>query len=322
MPGGTVAGGHRREHREHAVSARAPDARSVEARAKVNLFLRVLGPRPDGYHDLETLILPISLADRVHVHAGADATFRTLSLSLEVSGDPELVGGVPRDESNLVMKAAVALAERTGVRGFADMALEKGVPSAAGLGGGSADAAAVLGVLNELWGCGLPVGDLREVGASVGSDVPALMMDGPVLATGRGERVQPARCRPLALVVVTFSLAISTPQAYRWWDEDGATGPDPANLLEAAASGDVAQLAPLLFNDLEGPVIRHHPEVGEARRVLMDGGAVGAVMSGSGPSVVGLLRNEGERLGADAEGALSELSARQPMYLRTLAPSG
>jgi 4-diphosphocytidyl-2-C-methyl-D-erythritol kinase len=295
----------------------------VEARAKVNLFLRVLGLRPDGYHDLETLILPISLADRLQVHAAADASFQTLSLSLDVSGDGEVLRGVPRDESNLVVKAAVALAERTGVRGFADIVLEKEVPSAAGLGGGSADAAAVLGVLNELWGCGLPPDDLRAVGATVGSDVPALMMGGATLAAGRGERVQLTASRPLHLVLVTFPFGVATPEAFGWWDQEGRTGPDPGPLLAAVAGADgadVSAVGALVYNDLEEPVARHHPEVGEAKEILLAGGAVGALMSGSGPSVVGLLRHEGQRLGAGAAGALSELSGRPPMYLQTLDP--
>jgi 4-diphosphocytidyl-2-C-methyl-D-erythritol kinase len=302
---------------EDAVNAPASDTRWMEARAKVNLFLRVLGIRPDGYHDLETLIVPISLADRLQIHARADESFRTLSLSLDVSGDPELVRGVPRDESNLVMRAAVALAERLGVRGFADIELEKMVRSAAGLGGGSADAAAVLLLLNELWHCGMNAEELRDVGASVGSDVPALMMGQPTLAAGRGERVQLARCRPLGLAVVTFSFAVSTPEAYRWWDEAGTTGPDPSPLLEAARDGDVADLAPLLFNDLQDPVIRHHAEVGRAGSILLDGGAVGAVMSGSGPTVVGLMRAPADRLAPAAEQAIEELSGEPPKYVRT-----
>ena len=107
-----------------------------EARAKVNVFLRVMGRRADGFHDLETLIVPISLSDRLEVRADNNpAQFKTLSLSLEVSGDPQIIRGVPADESNLVLRAAAALAERAGVRGFADVSLEKRIPAAAGLGG-------------------------------------------------------------------------------------------------------------------------------------------------------------------------------------------
>jgi 4-diphosphocytidyl-2-C-methyl-D-erythritol kinase len=304
--------------RDRAVTDATAKARSVQARAKINLFLRVLGTRDDGYHDLETLIVPISLADRLVIHADADPSFRTLSLSMEVTGHSDLVRGVPRDETNLVLKAAVALAERTGLRGFADITLEKLVPVGAGLGGGSADAAAVLGVLNDLWGCGLGPEALREVGASVGSDVPALMMGGPVRAAGRGERVGPAPSRPLSVVLVTFPFSVSTPDAFRWWDEEGSTGPDPDELLEAAApDGDLASLGRLLFNDLERPVARRHPEIVEAKGMLLEGGALGAVMSGSGPSVVGLMAAESDRLTPPVQRAVRELTGRPAANVRS-----
>src|SRR6266542_111855 len=128
----------------------------VEAPAKVNPFLRVLGLREDGYHDLETLILPVSLADVVRVHAYADPSmFRTLSLGLDVTGEPSLTRGVPVDETNLAMRAAMALAEDVQPKGFADSVIDKWIPAAAGLGGGSSDAAAVLRALNGLWSAGL-----------------------------------------------------------------------------------------------------------------------------------------------------------------------
>src|SRR2546426_10197034 len=169
-----------------------PDTDTREARAKVNLFLRVLGRRRDGYHELETLIARISLADRLEIHAFADSTqFRTLSLSLHVTGEPSLAAAVPTDQSNLVLRAATVLAERAGVRGFADITLEKRIPSAAGLGGGSADAAGTLMSLDDLWGLGLSAADLREVAAGVGSDVPALMLPKGALVHGRGELTEP-----------------------------------------------------------------------------------------------------------------------------------
>ena len=291
-----------------------PNTRIAEAPAKVNLFLRVLGARPDGYHEIETLIAPISLEDRLEVHADADPSFRTLSLSLEVTGDPGLVRGVPNDESNLVIRAASALADRAGVRGFADITLEKRIPAAAGLGGGSSDAAATLKVLNDLWDCGLDERTLLDVGASIGSDVPALLMDGPAIARGRGDRVEAAKVSPLSVAVVTFPFGVSTRDAFAWWDEaHGTTGPDPSPLVEAALSGGEA-LGGLLFNDLEGVVVRRHPEIGEARRALLAGGAFGAVMSGSGPTVVGCLSPPGRRLEEDVEGALERISGRLPTY--------
>lgn len=288
--------------------------KTVQAPAKVNLFLRVLELRSDGYHELETLILPISLADRLEIHADADPSFRTLAFSLEVTGDDDLVERVPRDEANLVVRACLALARRTGVHGFADISLEKRVPVAAGLGGGSADAAAALWALNDLWGCGLgPVG-LRDVGASVGSDVPALMVGGPVLARGRGERVEPAPMRPLSLVLVTFPFSVSAAEAFRCWDQAGGpTGPDPAAVLDPGS--EVEALAASLFNDLEEPMTRLHPEIGRAKRTLLEGGALGAAMSGSGPTVYGVMPGPTVRLEARAEREIAGLSGRPPGYV-------
>jgi 4-diphosphocytidyl-2-C-methyl-D-erythritol kinase len=258
----------------------------VVAPAKVNLFLRVLGRRPDGYHELETAVLPISLADRLDITAEAGPA---LELSLEVSGTAELVDGVPGDRTNLVARAAAALAERSGVGGSAAIRLEKRVPSAAGLGGGSADAAATLRALNDLWGCGLDDDGLRQVAAAVGSDVPALLGPGPCLARGRGERVEPIQARPLQWRLVTAPFGVRTADAFRWWDEDGpGPGPDPADTLAAAIDDDVHALGRLLSNDLEEPVARRHPEVRAARDELLAAGAVAAVMCGSGPTVAGL----------------------------------
>jgi len=270
------------------------DTRVVAAPAKLNLFLRVLGRRADRYHELDTVVLPISLADSLTVHAFADpGSFRTLSVSLHVTGDPSIAAGVPRDETNLALRAALSLAAATGSRGFAEITLDKRVPAAAGLGGGSADAAATLLALNDLWGTGLGAAELAAVGASVGSDVPALLAGGPVRARGRGEVVEPASVAPLRWVVVTPPFGIRTPDAFRWWDDDGGlTGPDPASLVRAAANGRPEAIGPLLFNDLEDPVLRRHPTLRHTRERLLRSGAVGAVLCGSGPTMAGLLAGD------------------------------
>jgi 4-diphosphocytidyl-2-C-methyl-D-erythritol kinase len=276
------------------MTADLPDTARVEAPAKVNLFLRVLGRRPDGYHELETLIVPIELADRLEIHAHSDATqFRTLALSLEVIGAPHLIRGVPVDESNLVLRAARSLAESVGLRGFADITLEKRVPTAAGLGGGSADAAATLRALNELWDCGLDDGALGDVGQTVGSDVSALLADGAAVARGRGEKVEPVRVPRLELALVTFAFGISTAEAFDWWDEDGRTGPDPEPALAAAVAGVPEGLGNLLYNDLEAAVLQRRPAVREAKERLISAGAAGVVMCGSGPTLAALLPSQG-----------------------------
>ena len=279
-----------------------PAGRTYEARAKINLFLRVLGRRDDGYHDLETLIVRISLADRMQIHALSDPDrFKTLSLSLEVVGEESIASTVPADQSNLVLRAASALAERAGIRGFADFVLEKRIPAAAGLGGGSADAAATLQVLNDLWNLRLDDGAIRHVAAEVGSDVPALLSPSAALARGRGERTEAIHVPPLRWCLVTFPFGVRTADAFGWWDgegerDGGEARPDPAPLIHAASSGDPRVIGPLLTNDLEPAVMRRHPEVRAAKERLLGAGALGAVMCGSGPTVAGLLPPEGSAL--------------------------
>lgn len=267
-------------------SGGGPLAIRREAHAKLNVFLRVIGAREDGYHELESLVLPISLADRVTVRA-AD------SLNVTVKGAKDLAGEVPAGGLNLALVAALAVADVCERAGGARIEILKRIPVAAGLGGGSTDAAATLSALNELWGCRLDAPTLADIGARIGSDVPALLAGGPVLMYGRGELIAPAPVSRLWWVVVSFDFGVRSPDAYRWWDEDrGSTGPDPEPLLAAAAAGDAEALGPLLFNDLEPSVFARHPRTAEAKQRLLEAGALGAVMSGSGSSVVGLARNE------------------------------
>jgi 4-diphosphocytidyl-2-C-methyl-D-erythritol kinase len=257
----------------------------LEAPAKVNVFLRVLAAREDGYHDLESLVVPISLADGVTVRADD-------RLHVEVRSAPSLAGDVPVGGMNLALVAALALADACPDAGGALVEIEKRIPVAAGLGGGSADAAATLVALNRLWGCDLDPATLGEVAERIGSDVPAMLLGGPVLMSGRGELLAPAEVASFWWIVVHLDFGVRSPDAYRWWDEDGGVpGPDPEPLLEAAAAGDAGALGRLLFNDLEAVVASRHPAVGEAKQDLLAAGALGAVMSGSGSSVVGLARD-------------------------------
>ena len=256
-----------------------PEAVTEPAPAKINPFLRVLGKRDDGYHEIETLILPVTLADGVQAVPADD-------LRLAVVGD--LAGDVPPGEDNLVLKAAEALRKRTDEQRGAHLLLSKRTPVAAGLGGGSADAAATLRALDRLWKLDLGIEELTVVAAEVGSDVPALLRVGPTLVRGRGELVEPADLPKTWWVLVEQPFEVSSGDAYRWWDEGGATGPDRGPLIEALAAGDVERAGALLFNDLEPGVSSRHPEVTEARKRLLGSGAQGAVMSGSGPTVAGL----------------------------------
>ncbi|MDP9242339.1 MAG: 4-(cytidine 5'-diphospho)-2-C-methyl-D-erythritol kinase [Actinomycetota bacterium] len=256
-----------------------------EAHAKLNVFLRVERRRADGYHEIESLVLPISLADRVAVR-------RSPALRLDVEGGG--ASGVPTGPANLALLAALALAERCEEPGGAEITIRKRIPVAGGLGGGSSDAAAVLLALNELWGCGLRPRALGAVAEQLGSDVPAALRAEPVVMKGRGETLRRARVSgPLWWTIVPFDFPVRSPDAYRWWDEDRApSGPSATALLRAAAAGRLERLGELLFNDLETPVMRRHPEVEEVKTRLIRAGALGAVMSGSGPTVAALARDK------------------------------
>jgi len=281
-----TAPGARSNHPGASAGRGGPVVIRREAHAKLNVFLRVIGARDDGYHELESLVLPISLADRVTVRT-AD------SLTVTVKGAKDLTGDVPTGGLNLALVAALAVADVCEQAGGARIEIVKRIPVAAGLGGGSADAAATLSALNELWGCRLDAPTLADLGARIGSDVPALLAGGPVLMYGRGDMIAPAPVSRLWWVVVSFDFGVRSPDAYRWWDEDrGRAGPDPEALLAAAAAGDAEALGSLLFNDLEPPVFARYPRIAEAKRRLLEAGTLGAVMSGSGSSVAGLARNQ------------------------------
>jgi 4-diphosphocytidyl-2-C-methyl-D-erythritol kinase len=271
---------------------------AVRAHAKLNVFLRVLGRRPDGFHDLESLVLPLELHDLVTVSRADDLTLR-------VRG--ERAHHVPTDEGNLVMRAARALADAAGIAApGATIEIDKRIPVAAGMGGGSADAAAALRCLDDLWSCGLTGDALAEVGARVGSDVPALMSGGPVHVGGRGERVDPVHLQGSIWVVKPFPFQVVTPRAFAWWDEDGTTGPDPGALIAAAETGNTSLLGSALFNDLQGPVAARHPVIAATIEAFTEAGAAGAVMTGSGPTVVALAAHlgEAERLASAVPGSI------------------
>lgn len=259
----------------------------MAAHAKVNLFLRVLGARPDGYHELESLLAPLSLADQVSV-TPADA------LGVEVAWGGTAPTDLGPPERNLALLAALAFAEATAIFDPVHIRIDKAIPAAAGLGGGSADAAATLRALNTLYDTPLSVDRLADVGAEVGSDVPALVYRGAVVVSGRGERVRPVSVPQAWWVIVPAGFEVRTPDAFAWWDEQG--GPRDAGsseaVLEAAAALDVVRLGPTLFNDLHAPVLVKHPELVRTLHRLVELGALGSVMCGSGGTVAGLVADE------------------------------
>jgi 4-diphosphocytidyl-2-C-methyl-D-erythritol kinase len=269
------------------VSAQAaavpPLALRARVAAKVNLALLVGARRADGYHEIRSVLQSVSLWDRLDVLPAADG------LSLEVEGGP-----LPADEGNLVLVAArEADRRRAGGGGGARFLLRKGIPVAAGLGGGSADGAAALLALDRLWDLGLAAGDLAVMAAEVGSDVPFCLTGGTSLAGGRGEQLQAVPAAGTFWWVVGIAREwLATATVYRRYDELGPPRPLVASgldaLLDALASGAPERLAPELVNDLEAAAFRLLPGLAMAKQRLLDAGALGAVMSGSGPTLLAL----------------------------------
>lgn len=256
----------------------------IPAPAKVNLFLEVLGRRPDGYHEIATLMVAIGLADELEF-APADGSGLTLTCDA-----PDL----PTGADNLVLKAAARLREETGCTAGAAIRLAKRVPWAAGLGGGSSDAAAALVGLNGLWNLGLPPADLARIGAGIGSDVPFFLNGPAAWCTGRGEVVEPVTVgRPLDLVLVKPPEGLATADVYRRVRVPEAPA-DGAAARTALAAGDVEALGRALFNRLQEPAMELSPAVADWHRRLRAAGAEWTLMSGSGTCLFGLCRSAAE----------------------------
>jgi len=267
----------------------APEAVTVRVPAKVNLQLAVGPPRADGYHPLVTVFHAVSLFDEVTVQP-AEKT------SLSVSG--ENAAAVPRDRSNLAWKAASALVQAAGLRGSAvAIQISKRIPVAAGLAGGSADAAATLLACNELWQTGLSQRDLSELAAGLGSDVPFALVGGTAVGRGRGEQLTPALASGSYHWALAFGYeGLSTAQVYATCDRlraaRKAAGDPPEDgepelshpLMTALRSGDPARVGPLLSNDLQPAALSMQPELRRTLNAGREHGALGAIVSGSGPT--------------------------------------
>lgn len=260
-----------------------------QARAKINLTLDILGRRPDGYHEIETVMQTLQLCDRLVFSPAEDGIFLACD-------HPE----VPAGEDNLVYRAARLLMEGTGKKGGAKIYLRKKIPVAAGLAGGSADAAAALKGLNRLWGLGLTPGELMSLGARLGADVPFCLAGGTALARGKGEALETLpRLQGLGVVLVKPPFGVSTARAYQLYDRmGGGTRPDRADrpdlqaMLAAVAKKDAGAVGRLLANVFEPVIAAVYPEIRGIKKALLEAGALGACLSGSGPAVFGLWINE------------------------------
>lgn len=277
---------------------------SLIAPAKINLYLEILGDRADGYHELVMILQSIDLADKIDLRA-----IGTQGIQVHCE-DAE----VPQDESNLAYRAAKLMAdnfpERFAQFGGVEINIKKNIPVAAGLAGGSTDAAAVLVGLDMMWQLGLTQPELQDLAAKLGSDVPFCLAGGTAIATGRGEELDPLPSLDSLYVVLAKyrNLAVSTPWAYQTYrSQFGDTYIRDVNSLESRAhrvhSGpmvqailhnNVGEIGKLLYNDLEKVVLPNYPQVLQLRKAFESSGALGTMMSGSGPTVFALCESEGE----------------------------
>lgn len=264
---------------------RASKGIEISAPAKVNLWLRVLGKRSDGYHEIDTVMQTISLADELRIEAGGDG------LELAVAGGCE---GVPRDEENSVLRAGRLLLERFNAAAGARMTLDKKIPPRSGLGGGSSDAAAALVGLCRLWGLDLAREELERTAAEVGSDVPFFVRGGTARCRGRGDDVEPLEARGELHVVLVFAARLSTAQVYEIHAASAGADTkrsfscpgDQAGRVDLASFGSCA-----IVNDLESAAFKACPRLAEVKSRLLSAGALQAAVSGSGGCVFGIARS-------------------------------
>ncbi len=249
--------------------------------AKVNLCLNVLGRRPDGFHEIFSVMQPISLYDYIEI---AEGDF-SAPIRLECNASE-----LPTDEANIAYRAAELFFRETGLKKSVRISIEKNIPIAAGLGGGSSNAATVLMGLDELFKAGLGEKRLLSLSALLGSDVPFFVLKAPALAEGRGERLRRIALPGYYYVLVNPCFKVSTERTYKNYDNLNLTKKAKNNILsysvEAFAGG--VDIRDYLTNDLEPVVARDFPEILTIREALLGAGSDGALMSGSGPTVFGV----------------------------------
>lgn len=277
----------------------------VMARAKINWTLDVLGRQPDGYHQLDMLLQSVALSDTITIRPGEELTLR-LSQGARV----------PDTDDNLVLKAAKALKGAAGCSRGADIYLQKNIPIGAGMGGGSADAAAVLAGLNELWELKLPLEELQKIGLAVGADVPFCLWGGLMRARGIGEKLEPLPCaRQFWLVVVQPCRGLGTKKVFtslEWEKIPPSARPDTQAAIQALEQGNLAILCRAMGNALQPTSESLRPEIRTAVQALRLHGARRAMMTGSGSAVYGVFQSA-----VHARSAWAALKRRWPACFMT-----
>jgi 4-diphosphocytidyl-2-C-methyl-D-erythritol kinase len=255
----------------------------VKAPAKINLSLDVLHKRSDGFHEVKMVMTTIDLADRVEL-ALLDTD------QVKISSQNRFV---PDDNRNLAYQAAMLLKNNFNVKKGVSITITKTIPVAAGLAGGSSDAAATLRGLNKLWGLNLTLDELAEFGAEIGSDVSFCVYGGTALATGRGEKIQHIETPPHCWVVLAKpTVGVSTGEVYSQLDLSTVKHPNVDGMIQAIGNKDYNGICHLLGNVLEEVTLRLHPEVAQIKDQMKKFGADAVLMSGSGPTVFGLVHHD------------------------------
>lgn len=253
---------------------------SLQARAKINISLDVLGKREDGYHDVSMIMQTVGLHDKVHLK-------RRKKQGIELNVN---LSWLPTDEKNLCYQAAKSLIDAFHIEEGVVITLEKHIPVAAGLAGGSSDAAAVLVGMNKLYDLGLSKKELAEYGKKIGADVPYCILQGTALAEGIGEILTPLPPFPKCYVILAKpDIKVSTPWVYKQLDVNQIKEhPDTADVIDNIKKRNLAGVAEGLCNVLEEVTIKEYPVISDIKKQLLSDGALGAMMSGSGPTVFAL----------------------------------
>ncbi len=260
---------------------------TVKGFAKVNLTLDVLGKRPDGYHDILSIMRTVDIYDTVEISLKNEGIELTTSLDF-----------LPTDKGNIAYRAAEAVISESGIKTGAKIHITKNIPCGAGMGGGSADGAAVLVLLNMLLGSPLADERLLDIGAKIGADIPFCIMCGTCVAEGIGEKLTRVNAKnTIPVVVVKPEISISTPLMYKKLDERKIKKrPDTPAMITALEYGDLKRTAELLYNVMEEPAAEEHPVIREIKDKMINRGALGSIMTGSGSAVFGIFstRNEAD----------------------------
>jgi 4-diphosphocytidyl-2-C-methyl-D-erythritol kinase len=261
----------------------------VKAPAKINLALDVLSKRPDGYHDVAMIMQTIALYDTISVRSGFEG--------IKLTSDSSII---PVDETNIAYKAAHYLSTKYNVKRGAHIHIEKRIPVAAGLAGGSTDAAAVLKVLNNVWDLKLSKAELMDAGKKLGADVPFCIQGGTCLAEGLGEKLTVIKSIPDCYILLAKpNVSVSTKDVYQGLKlKEIEERPNISAILQAIDNQDLQEISSGMVNVLETVTTKVHPIIVELKRKLIENGAIGSIMSGSGPTVFGIFEDMATAQGA------------------------